>query len=548
MTGFCRYTRDFLGNGYPLLHHLIQSSMVEGVKVLLNQHADVHELSKFGTSAIAIAIEEEHLDILNILLPYVDLTAIFYVWDNAYNRYETNAIEFAQTKGNSKLLEAIYGEAELYDIDIEESKLMNNVSCYPDGIIPAGIRSLLNHVLLLRNNECLEVLLNEECMNPNVCCNCMCDDVPLAVAIREKNVQAVRLILQKGANVEAWVPYNTIYMPVLSVAAEVGNSEIVQLIIQYGSDTEVEDDYERTPLLNASRNLYAKCVKALIDSGCNVHATDYRAANAILTVMGGMRNDHDNNGIQCIKYLKSAGCSLDDFDDYGYFPISEAIRLGRPNVLIELLQAGANPNLITSCSETPLHFATSCLSEDAITFVRILISHGASPNILNFSPLPAVVMNDHCSYEMCKFLVDNNADINGIDLELGTTLLASAIFGKQEIAKFVLRLNAKINIANYSLMDGRYLLEPAINDHEALMIVFAAGEKYTYFNSICPEKPEEMKHSQDDTDLANNCRSYIREKLIQSNPSINLFQLVPHTGLPTILKKYLLFNISLDDI
>ena len=73
---------------------------------------------------------------------------------------------------------------------------------------------------------------------------------------------------------------------------------------------------------------------------------------------------------------------------------------------------------------------------------------------------------------------------------------------------------------------------------------FAGGETIDGTRVDIPEYLQENK----DLNLKSMCRKAIRSHLLVLNPQQHLFNRIPQLGLPTTLPKYLLYDVSLDDI
>ena len=75
------------------------------------------------------------------------------------------------------------------------------------------------------------------------------------------------------------------------------------------------------------------------------------------------------------------------------------------------------------------------------------------------------------------------------------------------------------------------------------MLLFAAGENLQYFNSNAA--PKAIHEIVKDRSLTNLCRQEIRKYLSEVQPQENMFELVQSLPLPDLLKKFLVYNITL---
>jgi Ankyrin repeats (3 copies)/Domain of unknown function (DUF3471) len=87
----------------------------------------------------------------------------------------------------------------------------------------------------------------------------------LLAAARKSDVEAVKSLLAKGADVNAKSSYG---VTVLSFAADRGSLEIVKTLLEHGADVNAADTfYHETPLGRAASKGYAEIVGALLEKG-----------------------------------------------------------------------------------------------------------------------------------------------------------------------------------------------------------------------------------------------------------------------------------------
>ena len=115
---------------------------------------------------------------------------------------------------------------------------------------------------------------------------------------------------------------------------------------------------------------------------------------------------------------------------------------------------------------------------------------------------------------------------------------------KYESVKILLSAGAHVNkvdkFDNYHDYVRKFYRDETWKYEESLQLMFAAGERMDY-------KVEDIFKCPDlDQGLKQLCREAIRSHLLQLDQNINLFVRIPRLGLPTLLVKYLLYNMSLD--
>ena len=530
----------------PLLHHAVEKSMLQCLKYLVViRNVDVNKLCSGDINAIAIAIDNKDIEVVKMLLPYVNLRKRFMVWDEDRKEYfTTKPIQYARYVGNDEVCAALLEKADSVGVDESDEDEVLDTSrdirllrfCSPDGDLIAL------HSVLVKDFVAMRLLLDYDKAGVNEQCDC--GDTVLGAAIRSENVNAVKIVLDKGGRTDINVPFPL--MPPeqaspLALAAEIGNCDIIKAMVPYCNDFNVSDVLGRTPLMIAAASKNFDCMKLLIDAGCDVTITDNGRANVLCHLLDQEVREMDRQVvISWIYQLKVRGCSLNSCDDAGRHPLWFALNHDNEVIFRALLRAGADANYVCRFGDSTLYSATSISRANAVNYVEILLENGAVPDMSSDSPLPATVLNRHCGYRMFEMLLDREADINGVHPQFGTTLVASATYGKPEFTRAALQRHAQINICDYAVVRQ----SPVYMNAEALLLVFASGEEYPYFNYEGDDRPQVVRNAEEDVSLANICRKSVRKYLVERNNNRNLFDLVAHTGLPNCLQRYLLFDIS----
>ncbi len=165
------------------------------------------------------------------------------------------------------------------------------------------------------------------------------DDSLIIIAARKNQLELVKLLILKGANIN---DANAFGKTPLHYAVVNENVEMIKFLIDLGANLEARDEEEKTPIFIASwLNTSFEVLKVLVDSGANVNAKNER-------------------GETPLHYL--------------------AIDCDRPEFFELLIENGADVNARDNEGNTPLHFA---VSEHNLTAMPILMKHGANPLIKN---------------------------------------------------------------------------------------------------------------------------------------------------------------------
>jgi uncharacterized protein len=175
----------------------------------------------------------------------------------------------------------------------------------------------------------------------------------------------------------------------LLAAAASGDVKTIQSLIQSGSQPEVRDDQERTPLLVAAHFGHLEAARALLASKANPNAFDWQRYDLI--TIAAVRNDvpmlrlglqagasaknitspYDGTAliaaahlghVQVVKLLLEADAPRDHINNLGWTALLEAIILGdggsrHTEVVRLLLAAGANWRIADRNGVSPLEHA-----------------------------------------------------------------------------------------------------------------------------------------------------------------------------------------------
>src|SRR5579871_4838209 len=119
----------------------------------------------------------------------------------------------------------------------------------------------------------------------------------------------------------------------------------------------------------------------------------------------------------------------------------DLFRLIRSGDLEGLRRAAADPNLVSSLGETPLHYAATFGSAET---VRLLLERGSDPNARNRAGATPLIYGAY-SFEKARLLVERGADVNARS-QNGTTplMIAASVHGNLPTIRYLLEKGADV--------------------------------------------------------------------------------------------------------
>jgi ankyrin repeat protein len=212
---------------------------------------------------------------------------------------------------------------------------------------------------------------------------------PLHIASMKGHVAIVSLLLEHGADPNLQVPQHPFWPKPLHKAIEFGQVSVVKLLLEKGGRVDAPYGlYRKTPLhltVEAGRvtdiNRKLGIVKLLLNHGANINHRDTEGRTPLWYAVA----SESSNAIPLVKLLLRFGANPTPSS-----PICTACQLAPPEVVKDLLKAGANPN--ATCldlfkNRVPLlhHviYQGRHNPKDTVDIIKLLLEHGAKPNARN---------------------------------------------------------------------------------------------------------------------------------------------------------------------
>lgn len=262
------------------------------------------------------------------------------------------------------------------------------------------------------------------------------------------SIEAVKLLLDAGADVNA---KNDFGATALLWCARDG--EKARLLIEHGADVNARSKQGRTPLMLAGmRQGGSDLVALLLSKGADVNVADTRGETAL-----GLAAEYGD--FETVRLLIANKADIQARNRKGETPVIEASTRTQPEILHLLIQKGADVNVATNwyatvrngqiqlLQITALHHAAQSGSPE---MVRDLLRAGANVNALDsrgFGPLIFAIAEEQQNPEIVRMLIAAGADVNSRDKTGETPLDWAEKFGHPEVIAALKKAGARSGVA-----------------------------------------------------------------------------------------------------
>ena len=422
----------------------------------------------------------------------------------------------------------------------------------------------------------------------------MVDDA-LVEAVKRNDVRGVRLLIATGADVNE---RHVRDMTALMLASKKGYVSCVRMLLEAGTHVNVSGgmrqtygflgfsgyfgQMEKTPLIFAAENGHCECVKSLIEAGADVNESDYFEDSALMYAS----KVKDSN---CAHILIKSGADVNSVNCMDKTALFFAIENENADTLKSLIDGGADVNK-TDSDNSMLMLA---VESDYSTCAEYLIAAGADVNCVNEQGETALFVTlQNQNAQIMKSLIAAGADVNMTNSE-GMTAIKQASVNNDDkclgilikarnqdgqpktplpgLFDLLLHPNHLVNIRCVKLLmaagakinengvDDNFLLRYSLRsdscptcmvDPGIYRLMAAAGEVDTtsdYVGEPALNFPWFLFDVIPDLSLKYLCREDIRKHLLELDPHSHLFGRIPQIGFPSLLNRYLLYDVKFEN-
>ncbi|KAL9083814.1 MAG: hypothetical protein Q9165_008373 [Trypethelium subeluteriae] len=215
----------------------------------------------------------------------------------------------------------------------------------------------------------------------------------------------------------------------LCTAAANGSTDAIRLLLNAGADLHARNKYRNTPLMAAACEHHTEAVCALLAAGADAKDRNQESGpcETALT-MACSSGTHDI--VPLLQALIDNGAEVNPEAVLGWTPLVLAVQWHPPDVVVYLLARGADANFQPQLHvDSPLGFA---LRRGLEKIVRSLLDAGADVNAIFNDGRGRAVMPIHRAvdsgnYTILQMLLEKNADVNAVAEPGGETALHLAV-------------------------------------------------------------------------------------------------------------------------
>ena len=268
---------------------------------------------------------------------------------------------------------------------------------------------------------------------------------PLHIAVGKRNREIMEILIKGGAKLHFKDNWGQTPLQVATPEYEwtKENIEIAKTLIVKGSNVNVKNKKNFTPLHWSARHGHTEIVKLLLERGAN---SNVRNREKGFTPLHWATQE---NHLDIVDLLLKHRANPNIKDKYGRVPLYLAIKSNYTKIATLIIKSGlSNVNIRTQKGLIPLQYATPQYGgEGSVEIAELLIKHGSYvkvKNDKNFTPLHWAAYHGHT--KIAKMLIQHGADANIKSEEKGfSPLHLASIYGYTIIAELLIQHGSNVN-------------------------------------------------------------------------------------------------------
>lgn len=310
---------------------------------------------------------------------------------------------------------------------------------------------------------------------------------PLLTALGMEHFQAAEILIDAGADVNYMLPIPQIEATPLMMAASKGCLAMVEKLLSKGAKVNSKTNDGTTALIYAASGGHLAVVQKLLTAGADIHAK--AAKQGVLGAS--LLQAHK----EVAEFLRAAGARL-NLSEAAACGLTEEVRAmlvagANPNegaaiahaaraenweIIILLVEAGANVNAQDSDGNTALHHAAQWEMYDIARY--LLTKCNALADIENDDDETPFDLAIHSNdTEMVRLFLDNRkANVNRKDYTGATALHRATEADNTELVKLLLSAGAKVNVKD-CLGETPLSIAKEYENEDIIRLLRAAGAK-----------------------------------------------------------------------
>ncbi|KAH0558880.1 hypothetical protein GP486_004486 [Trichoglossum hirsutum] len=223
-------------------------------------------------------------------------------------------------------------------------------------------------------------------------------------------------------------------------ASAMGHDLVMKELIQNITEMQGTAEYSPITLYRAAQLGYTAVVKQILQAGADVDAVHDGSTPLHLAARSGHR--------PVVEVLLQHKVKVSVANDMGLIPLHVAAHNGHPAIVELLLGAKSDIEVTDKRGFTPLHLATR---NGYLNIAKLLLKAGADPRAIDSNrSTPLHQAAQHGYDELAGLMLEYGADINSQDDKSNTPLHLAVSLKRQEVVRLLVERGAEVGIENES--------------------------------------------------------------------------------------------------